>query len=148
MISFEKTQLIDKMQNLGPGEHAVGLASDQNMSLFRQDLREIVSVRLIIHATTIGPNSGISENHVTTYLIIEDSDEAVRIDMRTYLPDIRGVLVWSRREHQVSNSALTFKDYPVHSRVRVRDVYKAIRDEWFLHRYLFSGGGSGCRYWA
>jgi hypothetical protein len=87
----------------------------------------------------------MSDNHVSVFLI-GASQGSIRLNMTTY-DDPSGDLVWSQEEYQVSNSGITHFDYRLLCTVQVRMLYAWIR-HWGLQRYVFSGGGSGCRYWA
>jgi hypothetical protein len=68
--------------------------------------------------------------------------------MRTEPNDVRGVLEWTRHNYTMSNSRLEHRDYQLAGWMEVRMLYNAIRDDWYLYRYEFSGGGSGCRFWV
>ena len=130
-------------------QHIVGLQGDKNLERFANDGREFKKIRVVVHAVSVAP-SGLTENHVSVYLLIRNTEHSVRINMRSDLDndDIRGFLVWSRHDYNTSNSRLVQKDYELASRMQVRTLYNAIRNEWHLHRYEFSGGGSGCRHWV
>lgn len=67
--------------------------------------------------------------------------------MKTDPPDTKGVLVWSKPKHAKSKSQLAQAEYELETPLEVGELYEAVRHEWHLHRYEFSGGGSGCRYW-
>ena len=71
---------------------------------------------------------------------------AVRVNITTEQDDPTGVLVWSKEPYQLSNSSIIHFDYQLRYTVRVSALYNHIR-QWGLQRYVFSGGGSGCRYW-
>lgn len=132
--------------------HTVALNNDQNVEIFKTDRRQFKVIRVIVHSSNVWP-SGISENHVSVYLIIPgqsagEPEKSVRINMQTAPNDVRGFLVWERHNYTMSNSRLAHKDYELGGWMEVRTLYNLIRDTWHLYRYEFSGGGSGCRFWV
>lgn len=86
------------MESLPSDYHVVALSGDR---MFRQDRRKFGKIRLMIHPSNTWPISGISENHVPLYLIVENSDNVVRVDIRTDPPNLRGILIWLQRKNQV-----------------------------------------------
>lgn len=90
------------------------------------------------------PN-GMSDNHVSVFLLLAEG--AVRLNMTTEEGSISGDLIWSWETYQTSNSEITHFDIPLGSAIGMSTLYSYIRF-WGLHRYVFSGGGSGCRYWV
>ena len=130
-------------------QHIVGLRDDKNIKHFDDDRREFKTIRVVVHAVSVAPN-GWTENHVSVFLLIRDTDDSVRINMKSDVEDddIRGYLVWTKHDYCMSNSALTHKDYELGQWMQVRTLYTWIRHDWHLHRYDFSGGGSGCRFWV
>jgi hypothetical protein len=67
--------------------------------------------------------------------------------MRTEDSDRRGQLQWKLVNYQHSKSEIKHFDYDLGAPVQVQTLYRAIRNDWQLHQYLFSSGGSGCHYW-
>ena len=128
-------------------KHIVALKDDANIQFFQDDDRKFRRIRVVVHTTGAWPNSVHSNNHVTIYLLLE-GENSVQVNMTIEEDDIRGRLVWSRHAYQDSNSAITHRDYELELSLEIREFYHAVRDEWGLHRYMFSGGGSGCHYWA
>ena len=93
-------------------QHIVGLQGDKNLERFANDGREFKKIRVVVHAVSVAP-SGLTENLVSVYLLIRNTEHSVRINMRSDLDndDIRGFLVWSRHDYNTSNSRLVQKDY-------------------------------------
>jgi hypothetical protein len=102
---------------------------------------------VVVHTTGAWPNSVHSDNHVTIYVLL-DGGNSVQINMTIEEDDIRGRLVWSRYAYQESRSAIIYRDYELGSPLEIRELYNTIRNEWGLHRYMFSRGGSGYHYWV
>lgn len=90
------------------------------------------------------PN-GMSDNHVSVFLPIGGG--AVRLNMVAEEGYILGDLVWSWESYVVSRSEITHFEIGLGSPLTLRTLYSYII-QWGLHRYTFSGGGSGCRYWV
>jgi hypothetical protein len=61
--------------------------------------------------------------------------------------DPSGILVWSREAYQLSSSQITHSDYRLRYTMQISALYAWVR-QWGLQRYVFSGGGSGCRFWV
>lgn len=126
--------------------HIVALDGGANQARFEDNNSTFTKIRVTIHTTGPWANSPHSNNHVTTFLIL-DQGGAVQIDMRTDDGDRRGQLYWKLVNYQNSSSEIKAFDYSLGSPVPVYILYRAIRYEWKLHQYLFSSGGSGCHYW-
>ena len=127
-------------------KHTVTPAGDQNIATFRDSTSTFYIVRVCIHTTGRQPN-GMSDNHVSVFLLLGDNQGAVRVNMTTEEDDPTGVLVWSKEPYQLSNSSIIHFDYQLRYTMQVSALYNYIR-QWGLQRYVFSGGGSGCRYWV
>ena len=130
-------------------QHIVGLEDDKNIEYFNDDRREFKTIRVVVHLVSESP-TGLAENHVSVFLLIRNTNESVRLNMKSDMEDddIKGYLVWTKHDYMMSSSALTHKDYELGQWMQVRTLYSWIRYNWFLHRYDFSGGGSGCRFWV
>jgi hypothetical protein len=107
----------------------------------------LTHVRVVAHtAGPMGPNTPMSENHWSIYLMI-DNGTSVRMNMMADPGVRKGRLVWSILQYQHSTSTLKSWDFPVVQHVEVHHVYELIihkgRDQYWM-----SGGGSGCRYWV
>ncbi|KIV98463.1 uncharacterized protein PV09_09729 [Verruconis gallopava] len=125
--------------------HIVAL-DDRNIEHFQDNTSVFQRIRVTIHTTGAWPNSAHSDNHVTILLILTMGG-AVQVDMRTDEDDRRGQLQWKLVNYQQSQSEIKHFDYDLGAPVQVRTLYRAIRNEWHLHQYLFSSGGSGCHFW-
>jgi hypothetical protein len=119
---------------------------ERNRVYFDSNTSTFTKMRVTIHTTGAWPNSVHSDNHVTILLILDDGG-AVQLDMRTNEGDRRGQLQWKLVNYQNSSSEIMSVDYQLGAPVQVMTLYSAIRDDWKLHQYLFSAGGSGCHYW-
>lgn len=133
------------MNHIGEHQHAVELNRDKHITLFRDDNSVVFQIRVVVHTQGAWPNSPMSDNHVSVFLLVRNGG-SVRINMKTDDNDTRGVLIWSQLGYPLSNSSIVHFDYPVVAGLLVADIYQAIREAG-LHRYQFSGGGSGCRFW-
>ena len=133
------------MDLVGEGQHAVQLNGDQNIEAFRDDESIVTQIRVVVHTQGAWPNSPLSDNHVSVYLLMGNG-RSVRINMATEENDTRGVLIWSQLGYELSNSSIVHFDYSVIPGLKVGHVYQALRTLGY-HRYQFSGGGSGCRFW-
>lgn len=127
-------------------DHAVGLGGDANRDTFENSVEVILSVRIVIHTTGRWPNSTMSNNHVTMLLLLA-GNRCIQFNMATEEDDTLGVLIWSSRAWQQSNSAITSLDIAVVGQPTIGRVYSLLRSNG-AHRYQFSGGGSGCRHWV
>ncbi|PVH98638.1 hypothetical protein DM02DRAFT_41538 [Periconia macrospinosa] len=125
--------------------HIVAL-DERNRDYFANSPSTFSRMRVTIHTTGAWPNSPHSDNHVTILLILNEGG-AVQVNMRTDAGDRRGQLEWKRVNYQHSNSEIKFVDYDLGAPVQVNTLYTAIRNDWKLHQYLFSAGGSGCHFW-
>ena len=67
--------------------------------------------------------------------------------MKTEGGDRRGQLQWKLVNFQHSISDVKHFDYILGAPAQVQSLYRAVRNDWLLHQYLFSAGGSGCHYW-
>jgi hypothetical protein len=128
-------------------KHKVALENDQNVHLYRDNRSRFNRIRVVVYTMGAWPNSPISDNHVSVYLLVE-GDGSVRINMATEFNDTKGFLQWSQHQYDLTGSAIHIQDYELGLNLEVAEFYRCIRDEWGLHRYQFSAGGSGCRYWV
>lgn len=126
-------------------KHIVGL-DNSNIEHFRDSSLKFKKIRITTHTTGKWQGTPHSDNHVTVYLLLENSANAVRVDMRTDEDDTRGQLEWRLLGHQKSGSAVRIDDYELGESVSVAEFYSTLND-WGMHRYIFADGGSGCRYW-
>lgn len=110
------------------------------------DNRIVEKIRIVVHTLGPWPNGTMSDNHWSIYLILSDQGSSVRANMTADLEDPTGRLEWSSLAYEKTNSAIEFWDYPVVSRVSVRQIYWLIMEKG-RDKYKMSGGGSGCRYW-
>jgi hypothetical protein len=88
----------------------------------------------------------MSDNHVSVFLLLGENQGSIRLNMTTEEDDRSGILVWSQEVYQLSNSEIVHFDYRLCYTMQVSALYAWIR-LWGLQRYVFSGGGSGCRFW-
>lgn len=128
-------------------KHCVGLQGDEFIDIFRNDQRTFDKVRIVVHSTNVWP-SGLSENHVSIFLLIRNEEKSVRLNMRTEDGYISGYLEWSRHDYQRSQSAIVAEDYQLKIGDTTVSMFYNARRNSGLHQYEFSGGGSGCRYWV
>lgn len=126
--------------------HIVAL-EEQNREYFDNNTSTFSQIRVTIHTTGAWPNSLHSNNHVTTLLLL-DRGGAVQVNMRTDDGDRRGQLQWKLANYRHSSSEVKCINYDLYAPVQVKTLYRAIRHDWKLHQYLFSSGGTGCRYWT
>lgn len=106
----------------------------------------VTQVRVVAHTTgTMGPNTPMSENHWSVYLLLAGGG-SVRMNMRADYGDSTGRLEWSILAYTDSNSRLQHWDYPVAQGITVKLIYELIRYNGRDH-YWMSRGGSGCRWW-
>ena len=61
--------------------------------------------------------------------------------------DRRGYLVWEWLSRDLSHNAVRWHDMNLDQTLEVGQVYRFMRENG-LHRYMFHGGGSGCRFWV
>ncbi|KAK7177889.1 hypothetical protein PSPO01_16061 [Paraphaeosphaeria sporulosa] len=127
-------------------KHTVTPNGDGNIAAFRDSQSTFYTLRVCIHTTGRQPN-GMSDNHVSVFLLLGENRGSVRLNMTTEEGDRSGVLVWSQEVYQLSNSQITHFDYRLRYTMQVSALYAWIRS-WGLQRYVFSGGGSGCRFWV
>ena len=130
-------------------QHFVGLAGDSNIEHYRRNERRVRTIRIAIQA--IGPpwpNSRMNDNHVYVLLLLS-TDSSIQVNMRTddLDDDRKGILVWEKLPYQASNNTARYLDVRFTKDIKVKRIYSHIRER-SLHRYQFSGGGSGCHYWV
>lgn len=134
------------MNELRPEHHAVQLQDDANKAFFASNNKNILSIRIIVHTTGRWANSNMSDNHVTILLLLEGNN-SIQLNMATDEGDTLGVFIWALRAWQESNSAITSLDIALQKSCTVGNLYQILREAG-MHRYQFSGGGSGCRHWV
>ena len=104
-------------------------------------------VRVVAHtAGPMGPNTPMSENHWSIYLLLADDGGSVRMNMRADPGNTTGRLEWSILAYTHSTSALRYWDFLVVPNITVAYIAGLILN-YGRDRYWMSGGGSGCRYW-
>ncbi|KAF2453023.1 hypothetical protein BDY21DRAFT_367270 [Lineolata rhizophorae] len=111
--------------------HIVAL-EEGNREHFDNNTSKFSRMRVTIHTTGAWENSVHSNNHVTILLILDEEEASSD-----------GSLV----NYHHSNTEIKYFDYDLDAPVQVQTLYRAIRNDWHFHRYLFSAGGSGCHYW-
>jgi len=104
----------------------------------------VTHVRVVAHLSQ-DLGGGVSENYWSIYLLLE-AGASIRMTMTADHGDPTGRLEFRRYTYQLTNSAVQYWDFPtaaglLASYIHVM-VYNLGRD-----RYMFSGGGSGCRFW-
>lgn len=109
----------------------------------REDTRLVEKIRVVVHT---GHALDQSDNHWSLYLLLRDGG-SVRVNMATEYEETEGRLEWSNLQYLLTNSALHHWDYPAVQPIQVLHVARSIYDR-NRHRYCFSGGGSGCRFWV
>lgn len=107
------------------------------------DVRRVSHIRVVVH---VGGAIDGSDNHWSIYLLV-GSGESVRANMVTKHGYVDGRLEWSSLPYSLTNSAIAEWSYPVTMAIEVRHVAATIY-QFRRHRYQFSGGGSGCRFWV
>lgn len=141
------------LDSLRPHEHAVELNNDLNVEKFAYSTRIFKSIVFAIYAGRAWPTSGHSDNHINVYLPIEESVDdkrSVRLDIRSDIEDEdrKGYLVWSELPYSLSTNVVTSLKFDLPFNMHVSTFYALLRNEWGMHRYNLSGGGSGCHYWS
>jgi hypothetical protein len=112
------------------------------------DGRFVVTARVVVHNTGwLGPQTSMSDNHWSIYLLLADGKESVRLNMRANYGDPQGILECSSLSYLYPNSALRSWDYRIQDGVTVGQVYQLLVC-YRRHQYRMSGGGSGCRFWV
>ena len=110
------------------------------------DSRKVEKVRIVVHSLgAAGPT--MSDNHWSIYLLLENNQGSVRINMSARPGFIDGNLLWTKQVYLLTNSTIRHWDFSTAATFRVCDIAKHIRDTRRFH-YDMSGGGSGCRYWV
>jgi hypothetical protein len=109
------------------------------------DERVVMTVRVVVH--TYGPKvNGLSWNHWSIYLLLQDGRSSVRSNMRAKFDHYNnGLLEWSDCGYVESNSDIAHWDYPCKPGTKVQDVAKLIYEKG-RERYDLVGG-KGCRFW-
>lgn len=111
------------------------------ISTIISDSKTIVKIRIVVH--TYGEERPkISDNHWSIFLIHSGDTSSTRINMWSNLEhnDLTGILDWTKHDYTVSNSAITFWDFPAQDGLTVKEVANLI----YSHRreqYVMSGGG-------
>ena len=110
------------------------------------DSRGISQIRVVVH--TLGPaGPTISDNHWSIYLVLQNDEGSVRINMRAEYDDPTGILEWSKQDYVLTNSAVRHWDFPAAQGLKVEHIARLIYGLG-RQRYDMSGGGSGCRWWV
>lgn len=134
------------MNVLRPDQHAVQLQDDDHRDDFEKNNQPISTIRIVVHTTGRWENSTMSNNHVTMLLLLPNNS-SVQLNMATDENETLGVFIWALRAWQESNSAITTLDLELQKPCTVGNLYSFLRKAG-MHRYQFSGGGSGCRHWV
>lgn len=116
------------------------------MSTLRADNRMVKKVRVVVHTQGVWPNSTMSENHWSIFLVFA-GEESVRMNMTADYGNPTGRLEWRSLLYTVSESTVKSWDYQAVSGVSVGQVYQLVMGNG-RDKYEMSGGGSGCRYWV
>lgn len=114
-----------------------------NASQVLADTRRVSCIRVVVHA---GAAIDGSDNHWSIYLLLQPGG-SVRVNMVTDYGEIEGRLEWSDLAYLLTTSAIQHWDIPATMAIEVRHVADTIYRN-SRHRYQFSGGGSGCRFWV
>jgi hypothetical protein len=104
----------------------------------------VTQIRVVVHLSQ-DFGGGHSENHWSIYLLL-DGGRSVRMNMTADYGHTTGRLEWFAYDYHLTTSALQYWDYAAAPNLTVKAFY----DELILrrrHKYRFSGGGSGCRFW-
>jgi hypothetical protein len=115
------------MNSLSEDQHAVQLAGDRNVERFRNNNKTFTWLRFVIHTTGLWPTSGLSDNHASVFAILENN-QSVRINMKTDANDIKGVLVWSEHDYELSTSTIRYQDYRLAKEITIAQFYCFIRE--------------------
>lgn len=114
----------------------------------RNDNRLVRRARVVVHTTgRLGPQTPMSDNHWSIYLILAHNGGSVRLNMRANPGDPRGILELSSLAYTKPRSALNYWDYKMREGITVRQVGQLLV-QYGRDRYHMSGGGSGCRFWV
>lgn len=115
----------------------------RKMSYYSTDNRIVTHARVVAHLSQ-DLGGGVSENHWSVYLLLED-ETSIRMNMAAGDDGI-GRLEFTPYNYQLTTSALRHWDYAMVAGVPVSYIY-TMTYNFGRDRYQFSGGGSGCRYW-
>jgi hypothetical protein len=144
MISAPRSKDYRRIQYHPKG---IGEEQDYNRSTFAlvSIMNRIVTyARVVVHFSQDA--GGISENHWTVYLLLQD-ETSIRMNMTaTEYGNPRGTLEWASYSYQLTNSAIDNWDYAMAEGVTLQMVSDLVYN-WGRDQHQFSGGGSGCRYW-
>ncbi|TAQ83219.1 hypothetical protein B7494_g8458 [Chlorociboria aeruginascens] len=116
-----------------------------------EDERIVVSARVVVHTTDLmAPNSPMSDNHWSIYLLLENNMGSIRFNMREgsgaevdNQQNTTRVLECTTHQDAMPSSRLDSWDYAVPG----IDVGWMCTVLW-NQVYELSGGGSGCRWWV
>ncbi|MCJ1437624.1 hypothetical protein MMC27_007011 [Xylographa pallens] len=117
------------------------------MSEYRDDLRPVEKVRIVVHTTGPWLNGTMSDNHWSVYLLLREDAGSVRMNMTAELDDPKGGLVWTSLIYSLTNSAIKNWDYKAVNGIQVAHICRLIEEKG-RDNYDMSGGGSGCRWWV
>lgn len=107
----------------------------------------VKTIRLAAHRRVRA--DGLSENHWSIYLLLEPGSTAnlsVRMNMVAEHGNEAGELKYTAHAYTQSNSVIEYWDIDLASGVTVQMIQTLVQ-RLGRDRYLFSGGGSGCRFW-
>lgn len=109
------------------------------------DTRDVSAVRVVVHTTGQYPNSPMSDNHWSIYLLLS-GQSSVRMNMTAEYDDPTGTLSWRSLGYALTNSSIQNWDFQTASGVTVKHIYNLVMSQG-RNNYDMSGGGSGCRWW-
>ena len=116
------------------------------MSNLSNDNRAVVGARVVVHTPGGYPNSPMSDNHWSIYLLLSGGQASVQMNMTAEYGDPTGTLQWKPVQYSVSRSSVRYWDFPIISGVTVKSIYALVMS-YGRNNYDMSGGGSGCRWW-
>jgi hypothetical protein len=106
----------------------------------------VTTARLVAHRRRL--SDGTSENHWSIFLLftLGDIEASLRMNMQAVPGNTTGTLIYSVHNYTRSNSAVKYWDFGLAPGVTIQMVQTLLNQKG-RHQYLFSGGGSGCRFW-
>lgn len=107
---------------------------------------QVLTVRVVCHTAGRVGTSSASDNHWSLYFLL-GGGKSVRFNMRADPGYIDGTLEIHSYNYELSTSTIRYWNYSAvkYFTVRMACEYLVVRCQY--HRYIMSGGGSGCRWW-
>lgn len=124
----------------------LGLGGNANEYIL--DQRPCKTIRVVIHNQELQYNLEKSNNHVSLFLLVEESDESsIQVSMTVDSDTDRGMLSWTKQDHQLPNSTIVYHDCVLKNVTTVGHFFIFMQQEG-RHMYQYPPSGSGCRFWT